>query len=425
MLIIGGQEPMIEDKAQRQLRAYRTLAEVLTAAQTATGEAELLAEVCRVAVEQAGFRLAWVGYAGAAPECRVKPVASFGYEAGYLDSIDVRWDEGPKGQGPTGTAIRTGHTAVAQHIMGDPAFEPWREEATRRGYGSSAALVLYGNPGPVGALNLYAAEPNAFDAEELELLERVASTVSFAIGAARGRQQMGLLQQGLLRLDRQETAARVAATIAHDVNNCLMVLMPLMGSLNHPDAADARAALDRAIALNRDLVRLARPVKQEPASPLKLDLAITALTPALRRAATPATLTVELSAAPWEARIEPGRLEQVLTNLVLNARDAMPDGGNVQVKTTRRALRHPMGQRHLGVPEGDYVSVEVSDEGIGLSDEVKERVFEPFFTTKGEKGSGLGLASVFGIARQAGGRVVVESPPGRGAVFEVLLPKAF
>jgi two-component system cell cycle sensor histidine kinase/response regulator CckA len=144
----------------------------------------------------------------------------------------------------------------------------------------------------------------------------------------------------------------------------------------------------------------------------------------LRRAAVPTVLDLEVGSAPWEARIDVGRLEQVMTNLVLNARDAMPAGGTVRLKTAQRRLRHPMGPRYLGVPEGDYVSLEVRDEGVGLSEAVKERLFEPFFTTKGERGSGLGLASVYGIARQAGGRVVVESTLGAGATFEVLLPRA-
>ena len=407
-----------EARSRHLLRAYRTLAEVLAIEQRVPGEAELLDEVCRIAVDAAGYRLAWVGYAEAGH--RVRPVASSGYEHGYLETIQVTWDETVTGQGPTGRAIRSGRPVVAQHLLTAPGYEPWRAEASRRGYAASAALPIAGPDRVMGALNLYAADPNAFDADELDLLERVTAALGHAIACARGREQMSALQEGLRRLAVQDTAARVAAVIAHDVNNCLTVLATLT-SLVPKDATEiAQSALSRAIGLNRELMRLGRSGAPPPAAPLDLDATLSRMAVVLRPAALPSTLALELGAG-CEVRVGAGRLEQAITNLVLNARDAMPKGGEIRVRTRRLELRHPMNGHYLGISEGTYASIEVIDQGLGVPPEVRERLFEPFFTTKAQ-GTGLGLVSVSATAKEAGGTVLVESSPGKGTTFELLLP---
>lgn len=408
---------------QRLLRAYKTLTGVLDAEKRASSEAELVRETCRVAVEEAGYRLAWIGYADAEPR-RVRPVAHYGFDDGYLDTLGITWDDEPRGHGPTGTAIRTRKTVVAQDVLTNPDFEPWRAEALRRGYASSIALVLSHGGEVFGALNLYAAEPNAFDAEEIELLERVAGVCSRGIRCARGTLLLSDMAKELHRVDRLNSAGRVAATIAHDVNNCLAVVVPYLEQLGgHPGAMEASAAIERAVALNRELFDFAR--RGEAAGPkTSVDFCVRSLASTLEQAARPATLRLELDADPWRARVEPTDLDRVLTNLVVNARDAMPSGGEISVSTRKLELRHPLSAPYVGTEAGSYVSLRVRDSGSGISPEVRERLFEPFFTTKGEAGSGLGLPSVFGIVRRVGGSVCVDSTPGHGATFEVLLPRA-
>lgn len=412
-----------DDRCVRLLRAYRTLADATDAAARVTSEAELVAELCRIAVEDAGYRLAWVGYAEADGH-RVRPVAWAGCEDGYLEAIDVRWDDGPTGSGPTGTAIRTGRPSIAQNLMTDPAFAPWRAEAAKRGYASSAAFPLVDGEHTLGALNLYAPEPTAFDAEEIELVQRVVGVLTHGIRCARGRLHLGEMERAVQYADRLETAGRVAATIAHDVNNSLGVVLPVLGELrDHPLAREAVAAIERAVALNRQLMRLGqRSFDASEVAPISLDAAVSAFAGALERAASPCELTLDLGADPWQARIEAAQLEQLVLNLVLNARDA--EAERVRVRTRRLSLVLPLSARYVGVAPGDYASVEVTDDGVGIEPEVRARLFEPFFTTKGDRGTGLGLASVFGTARQCGGYVTVESVPGKGATFEVLLPRA-
>jgi PAS domain S-box-containing protein len=147
----------------------------------AKDESKLLSEVCRIAVEIGGYRLAWAGFAEDDPEKTVRPVAQCGFEDGYLQTLSVTWGDEPRGQGPTGRAIRTAAPFVARDILTDPSFGPWRSEALSRGYSSNAAFPLGTEGRPLGTLNIYAAEPGAFTEEEVRLLSELADTLAYGI----------------------------------------------------------------------------------------------------------------------------------------------------------------------------------------------------------------------------------------------------
>lgn len=235
----------------------------------------------------------------------------------------------------------------------------------------------------------------------------------------------------LRQTQKLEAIGRLAGGVAHDFNNLLAVIIA-SGELAaeslepaHParvELAEMHAAALRAAALTRQLLAFSRRQPRQP-QPLSLNDVITNLQRMLRRIiGEDVALTAELAPGPCMIDGDVGQLEQVLTNLVVNARDAMPAGGRVTIRTSDAELRGPAAER-VGVSPGRYVELAVIDTGVGIPVELQARLFEPFFTTKAT-GTGLGLATVFGIVKQSDGGVVVESTPGHGATFRVYLPRS-
>ncbi len=416
------------------LRALRVIRSFARALVRAADERALLADLCRIVVQDAGYRLAWIGYAEQDAAHAVRPAAHAGFEDGYLDRMPITWDREETGLGPTGTAIRLGRTQVVRFITTDPRFEPWREEAVRRGYCSSVALPLRTAGSVLGALNVYAAEPDAFDSDEIALLEELAEDLSFGIASLRNRSELENAQRELELRDRQdrqrerlESLGRLAATVAHDFNNLLAVIQAAAEDAQRrsapgpvaEDVDDILKAAARASILTSELLEFG---KGAPGVPVDHDLdeTLDRLLPMIRRLLPDTVqLDVRLSAEPILVRADPSRVSQVVLNLVTNARDAMPDGGELVI-----GARGVECEVHEQLPAGPYAEISVGDTGTGMAAATLERVFEPFFTTKDPgTGNGLGLSSAFGIVSAAGGRIVAESEPGRGTVFRVFLPR--
>lgn len=166
-------------------RAVSTLTRSTEALLRATDETALLEDICRIAVEVAGYRLAWVGYARDEAPLIVHPVAVAGRGRTYLDEVSTTWDDQPLGQGPTGAAIRTGIAQIIQDVEIDPRFTPWREPARRHHLRSALALPLGQGEDRLGALTIYASEPDAFDPDVIRLMEDVARNLTYGIGALR------------------------------------------------------------------------------------------------------------------------------------------------------------------------------------------------------------------------------------------------
>jgi nitrogen-specific signal transduction histidine kinase/ActR/RegA family two-component response regulator len=237
------------------------------------------------------------------------------------------------------------------------------------------------------------------------------------------------LEQELYRSKKMDALGRLAGGIAHDFNNLLTVIVGCSALLEEqvrssPEAsgalADLRAAADRAASLTRQLLAFGRRQFLQ-ARALQLNDVVMQVQVMLRRViGDEITLEVALDPALRLVRADPAQIEQVIVNLVLNARDAMPDGGVVKVTTRNRRV----DEVEDGLAPGEYVELAVSDTGVGIDPAAQARLFEPFFTTKGPRGTGLGLATVYGIVKQSGGTVRFESEVGKGTRFEVLLPAA-
>jgi signal transduction histidine kinase len=176
-----------EEQLRRVNKAHRALSVSTEALVRAEDEAVLLEEICRAVVDVAGYRMCWVGRAEHDETRTVRPVARAGYDAGYVDLAEVTWADTERGRGPVGTAIRTGRHHVHQDVTNDAAFAPWRAEARRRGYASMIALPLRADGAVFGALAIYAAERDAFDADAVRLLTDLGSDLAYGITALRAR----------------------------------------------------------------------------------------------------------------------------------------------------------------------------------------------------------------------------------------------
>ncbi len=677
-----------EAELRKANRGLRLLSECNQALIRAADEQDLLDRLCRMAVDIGGYRLAWVGIAQDDEEKSVRPVARAGHEAEYVDSLQVTWAEAPRGLGPTGTATRTGKPVIVRDAATHPDLAPWREQALRRGYASAIALPLSVEGRVIGALSIYASEPDAFDESEVDLLTELAGDLSFGIQTLRGREEqartvealqqseerfhaafdqapMGLevsdlegrsrwvngtfcamlgyspeelagrdfrdimhpedvpfteeairgmlhqrgyrssgerrclrkdgsvmwahivagalcdasgrpyaflahirdtseehqarealersqaslahaqsiaslgsfevdsltgevawsdetyrifgldkesfkpnpvnfleaippdereriveaitklwstgaswavehhiqrpdgtlrfvraigeaardahgniigvigtlqditeqrrLEEQFLQAQKLETVGRLAGGIAHDFNNLLTVIngyCDLLLSRVDPSTpiyrplGDIRKAGERAASLTQQLLAFSRKQIIQPAV-LDLNGVAKEVEDMLRRLlGEDVTLEMRLGCSLGRVRADAGQIHQILMNLVVNARDAMPGGGTLVIETADVELDQTYADEHAEVKPGPYVMLAVSDTGTGITEEVKRHIFEPFFTTKTKgEGSGLGLSTVYGLVKQSGGSIWVYSEAGRGTTFKVYLPR--
>jgi PAS domain S-box-containing protein len=192
-----------EAELRRTNRTLHMLSECNQVLVRASDEAELLEAVCRLVVEVGGYRMVWVGFAEQDEARSVRPVAQAGFETGYLDTVNITWADTDRGRGPTGTAIRTGQVVIARNILTDPAFGPWRQAAIQRGYAATATLPLKRGDHVLGALMVYAAEPDTFDAAEVGLLTELADDLAFGITALRMRLEHERVEEALKQSEKK------------------------------------------------------------------------------------------------------------------------------------------------------------------------------------------------------------------------------
>lgn len=249
------------------------------------------------------------------------------------------------------------------------------------------------------------------------------------------------LEMQFRQAQKMEAVGRLAGGIAHDFNNLLTAMQGytelLLGNLSGSGPVDERTrqamrsdlnevkqAADRAAALTHQLLAFSRKQMLQPRM-VDLNALVCGIQNMLQRLiGEDIVLRTELAPALGRVLADPGQIEQVILNLVVNARDAMPQGGQVILETANVSLNEAFVRTHPGSQTGKYVMLAVTDTGVGMNEEVRSHLFEPFFTTKGSgKGTGLGLATVYGIVKQSGGYIWPQSEQGKGSRFEFYLPR--
>jgi PAS domain S-box-containing protein len=244
------------------------------------------------------------------------------------------------------------------------------------------------------------------------------------------------LEQQVQQAQKMESIGNLAGGIAHDFNNLLTAILGYSNFLldeittqhmpdrMRSDLDEIRKAAERAATLTSQLLAFSRRQIIQP-TVVSMNALVGNLETMLRRLiGENIELSARVSGDPGSVRADVGQLEQIIMNLVVNARDAMPQGGKITIETANVVLDDIYARAHLAVVPGPYVLLAVSDTGVGMTPEVQARIFEPFFTTKPkDRGTGLGLATIYGIVKQNNGNIWVQSEPGKGTTFKVYLPR--
>lgn len=285
-----------------------------------------------------------------------------------------------------------------------------------------------------GALDEAALREGAADYVEKHLIgAHLERSIRYALRDWQGQQTLREREEQLRQAQKMEAIGRLAGGVAHDFNNLLTTIVGYVDLMSERLDADnptarhvreIRKATDRATALTRQLLALSRKQFLRP-TVLDLNEAVSGMLQMLPRViGEHIETTVRLGESLKPIKADPSQIEQVLLNLVLNARDAMPMGGHLTIETANVSLDEgEIDEGGLTARPGEYVMLVISDTGVGMDAATRARVFEPFFTTKPKgKGTGLGLATVYGIIDQSGGSITVDTAPGHGTIIRIYLP---
>jgi signal transduction histidine kinase len=304
---------------------------------------------------------------------------------------------------------------------------------------SVVRCAMYSGPRLLGLIAVHSFEPDHYSEDDVEVLETLSSVAASAVERIESMHEREIAEEGLRRSEEQliqaqkmEAVGLLAGGIAHDFNNLLTAIKGNSELLRQdeclPDelrdhVCEITAAADRAAALTGQLLAFSRRQVLQPRV-VDINALVENMNTLVRRLiGEDVVLVTNLETDLWHVRADPHQMEQVLLNVTLNARDAMPQGGSLLISTSNIPIDAESADTP-GLAPGAYVRIAVQDSGIGMSEESLGRIFEPFYTTKAVgKGTGLGLSTVYGIVKQSGGHIYVQSAPDDGTTMQIYLPR--
>ncbi len=404
-----------------------------------SNERELLQKICSIMVETGGYRMAWIGYAGNDKAKSIYATAQAGFEQGYIDTASLTWADVKLGQGPIGKVIRSGKPSCIRDILNDPEFEPWRERASERGYASLQSFPLNSGKAVFGAITVYSALPDAFNAMETNLLNSLAENLGYGITMLRSRKNQAEAEKALQSTMNELLAAKekaeesdrlktaFLANISHEIRTPMNGILGFSQLLKEPQLSGEeqveyidliQQSGERMLNLINDLIDISR-IDAKEATVQVTETNVNQLLDDIqaffkleaKKKGLRLSITKGLSDMECFIETDSAKLTQIMTNLMQNAMKFTSKGG-IDFGYSKK--------------EGTLEFFCI-DSGVGIAGDKKAKIFERFnqvnnSLTRAHEGAGLGLSISKAFVEMLGGAIKVESVVDAGSTFSFTLP---
>lgn len=413
----------------RTLNAHSKSSKVMMHAKN---EIDYLNQVCNIINHDCGHRMVWIGYAQNDRKKSVKPIVHCGFDMGYIETLNISWADNARGRGPTGTAIRTGKPSMCKNILTDPAFEPWREAAIKRGFASSLVLPFAIDGKPYGAVSIYSRDPDPFSDSEIELLSELVNDLAYGISFLRleesERAAIKAIRENEAKLKELiATKDKFFNIVAHDLKNPFTSMLGSSELLyEHIDGMSTENIKKLALILNDsakggysillNLLDWSRSqTGQLKITPQKINLKdlINENISNLQLPATVKEISINYESSDESIlSADKNMLHTILRNLISNALKYTHKKGKVVIGT---------------IIKPDYITVFIKDNGVGIPKDRIDKLFKldvrnSMPGTENEQGTGLGLKLCKEFVEMHGGSINVESVEGKGSTFSFTIP---